>query len=107
MDLSSAAPEVEPEEFSLPLFVLTVLATLVGLLAALRLFAPGVWAEQFVAPVWKGAIAFLVISLVNCFVEYFFPFSLQRAKFFFPQGEGRFLPVRNLFARVRLQVGGP
>src|ERR1041385_5484182 len=66
------SPEVEIEEFSLPLFVLTVLATLAGLLAALRLFAPGVWSEQFLAPAWKGAIAFLVVSLVNAFIEYFF-----------------------------------
>jgi hemolysin III len=64
--------EVEHEEFSLPLFVLTVLATLAGLLAALRLFVPGVWAQQFLAPAWKGVAAFLLISLVNCFVEYFF-----------------------------------
>jgi hemolysin III len=66
---SSAA---ETEEFSLPLFVLTVLATLAALFAALRLFAPGVWAAQFLAPVWQGVIAFVVISLVNAFVEYFF-----------------------------------
>lgn len=64
--------EVENEEFSLPLFILTVLATLAGLLAALRLFAPGVWAAQFLAPVWKGIVAFFIMSLVNCFVEYFF-----------------------------------
>ncbi len=66
------SPEVEPEEFSLPLFVLTVLATLVALLAALRLFLPGVWSEQFLAPAWKGGAAFLIVSLVNCFVEYVF-----------------------------------
>ncbi len=65
-------PETEPEEFSLPLFVLTVLTTLAGLLAALRLFAPGVWVEQFLAPPWKGVVAFFAVSLVNCFVEYFF-----------------------------------
>ncbi len=65
-------PEAEVEEFSLPLFVLTVLATLAGLLAALRLFAPAVWTGQFLPPVWKGVAAFLVVSLVNCFVEYFF-----------------------------------
>src|SRR4051812_15405366 len=69
---SSESPEVETEEFSLPLFVLTVLATLVGLLAALRLFVPGVWSAQFLAPGWKLAGAFLFISLVNAFVEYFF-----------------------------------
>ena len=66
------SPETETEEFSLPQFILTVLATLVGLLAALRLFAPGVWAEQLLAPPANGVAAFFVISLVNCFVEYFF-----------------------------------
>jgi hemolysin III len=66
------SPEHHHEEFSLPLFVLTVLVTLAGLLAALRFFAPGVWDQQFLAPLWKGGVAFLAISLVNCFLEYFF-----------------------------------
>ncbi|HWL16326.1 MAG TPA: hemolysin III family protein [Opitutus sp.] len=69
---SPESPEVETEEFSLPLFVLTVLATLAGLLAALKLFAPAVWTAQFLAPIGKGVIAFLVVSLVNAFIEYFF-----------------------------------
>ena len=72
MASSPESPEVETEEFSLPLFVLTVLATLAGLLAALRLFAPGVWSQQFLASIGKAVIAFLVISLVNAFMEYFF-----------------------------------
>jgi hemolysin III len=69
---SHDSSEVETEEFSLPLFVLTVLASLAALLAALRLFAPGVWTAQFVAPLWKGGVAFVAISLVNCFLEYVF-----------------------------------
>jgi hemolysin III len=69
---SSPTTEAEHEEFSLPLFVLTVLATLAGLLAALRLFVPEVWAAQFMAGAWQAVVAFLAISLVNCFVEYFF-----------------------------------
>lgn len=72
MDPSRQPPEVETEEFSLPLFVLTVLITLAGLLAGLRLFAPEVWSAQFLAPVWKGVLAFLAISLVDAFLEYFF-----------------------------------
>jgi hemolysin III len=72
MASSPESPEAETEEFSLPLFVLTVLATLTGLLAALRLFAPGVWAQQFLSPLGNGVIAFLVVSLVNAFMEYFF-----------------------------------
>lgn len=72
MGQSPASLETEQEEFSLPLFVLTVLATFVALLAALRLFAPTVWTQQFLAPPWKGVAAFLIISLVNCFMEYFF-----------------------------------
>jgi hemolysin III len=67
-----AAPVKPHEEFSLPLFVLTVLATLAGLLAALRLFSPGTWDAQFLAPWWKAAVAFLAISFVNCVMEYFF-----------------------------------
>ena len=69
---SAPPPEVETEKFSLPLFVLTVLLTLAGLFAALRLLAPGVWADQFLAPAWKGVAAFIAVSLLNCFEEYFF-----------------------------------
>lgn len=70
--VATAKEEHEHEEFSLPLFVLTILATLTGLLAALRLFAPSVWAAQFLAPFWKGAVVFVAISFVNCCMEYFF-----------------------------------
>jgi hemolysin III len=62
----------EPEEFSLPLFVVTVLVTLAGLLAALRLSLPAVWDAQFVATPWKGVVAFVVVSLINAFVEFVF-----------------------------------
>ncbi|MDO8540563.1 MAG: hemolysin III family protein [Opitutaceae bacterium] len=72
MAQTTPTTQTDPEEFSLPLFVLTVLATLAGLLAALRLFAPGVWTRQFLAPLWQGVVAFLVISVFNCFMEYFF-----------------------------------
>ncbi len=60
------------EKLSLPLFVFTVLVTLAGLLAALRFLAPAAWTEQFLAPAWAWAAAFLVLSLGNCFVEFFF-----------------------------------
>ncbi|PTX91658.1 hemolysin III family protein [Opitutus sp. ER46] len=62
----------EHEEFSLPLFVLTVLVTLAGLFAAVRLLAPEVWDAQFIAPLGLGVVAFLVVSLMNAFLEYFF-----------------------------------
>lgn len=65
-------PREETEKFSLPLFVFTVLVTLAGLLALLRLVAPSIWTEQFLAPVWQGVVAFLAISLVNAFIEFFF-----------------------------------
>lgn len=71
-DTHTHAHEHEHEEFSLPLFVLTVLITLAGLMAALRLVAPDVWTGQFIAPLWKAGVAFLVMSLVNCFFEFFF-----------------------------------
>ncbi|HEX2099825.1 MAG TPA: hemolysin III family protein, partial [Candidatus Synoicihabitans sp.] len=69
---ATSAPEHHHEEFSLPLFILTVLGTLAGLLAALWFLAPAIWTQQFLAPLWAGAVAFLVISLVNCYMEYFF-----------------------------------
>jgi hemolysin III len=60
------------EKFSLPLFALTVLVTLAVLLGGLWVLLPDVWAAQFLAPLWKGVIVFLLISLVSAFVEYFF-----------------------------------
>jgi hemolysin III len=67
-----ASPEKDTEEFSLPLFVLTVLGTLAGLTATLRLAAPSVWIAQFLAPAWKWAVVFFAISLLNGYIEYFF-----------------------------------
>ncbi|RRJ95931.1 hemolysin III family protein [Opitutaceae bacterium TAV4] len=62
----------EHEEFSLPLFILTIALTLGGLFAGLWFFFPSIWDAQLAAPLWKGVAAFLGISLLNCFVEYFF-----------------------------------
>ena len=72
MPPTSDSSPAHAEEFSLPRFFLTVFASLAGLLALLWWLAPGVWAAQFLAPLWQGAAAFAAISLVNCFIEYFF-----------------------------------
>jgi len=72
MAQSAPPPRTESEQFNLPRFLLTVSITLAALGAALRLLAPGVWADQFLAPAWKGCAAFLTLSLVNCFLEYIF-----------------------------------
>lgn len=60
------------EQFSLPLFAVTIVVTLAGLLGLLWWVAPRIWDAQFLAPVWQLGVAFVVISLVLCFVEYFF-----------------------------------
>jgi len=61
------------EEFSLPLFAVTVLLTLVGLGLGLKLLAPSaVWEVQIHAAWWKGLIVFVAINGLDCFVEYFF-----------------------------------
>jgi hemolysin III len=60
------------EEFSLPLFAVTVLGTLVALWGALWFLAPGVWDAQWLSTPTKAVAAFLVVSLGNCFFEYFF-----------------------------------
>ena len=66
------APEAGHEEFSLPLFVVTVIGTLAFLFAALRFAAPGVWDAQWRASLAFGIVAFVAISMLNCFFEYFF-----------------------------------
>ncbi|HVU35325.1 MAG TPA: hemolysin III family protein [Opitutaceae bacterium] len=68
----STEPAPKIEEFSLPLFMLTVLATLAGLIVALRFGAPRAWDAQFLAPLHHGVMAFLLVSLLNAFIEYFF-----------------------------------
>ncbi len=60
------------EKFSLSLFLLTIVVTDVLLGTALRVIAPETWHQQLQAPVWTYAVAFAGISLINCFVEYFF-----------------------------------
>lgn len=60
------------EEFSLPLFAFTVVATLAVLLLLLRFLAPAVWEAQFAPSIWHGLVAFGVISLFNAYMEYFF-----------------------------------
>jgi hemolysin III len=72
MASSSAPQENEYPAFSLPLFIATVLISLVVLFGALKYISPGVWEAQILAPVWKGIVAFLLLSLLNCFVEYIF-----------------------------------
>lgn len=66
-------PHAAPaEKFSLPLFAFTVLASFAGLAIALRLALPGVWDLQLRASAPMAVTAFLTISLVNCFIEFFF-----------------------------------
>jgi hemolysin III len=59
--------------FSLTRFALTVAATLLVLGSALRLLAPAaVWRAQLAAGPWRWAVAFVAVTGLNCFVEYFF-----------------------------------
>ena len=61
----------QPESFSLTLFVATIAATLGGLLLVLRFAAPEVWHRQLAAPLPNLLAAFLLVSLLLCFFEYF------------------------------------
>lgn len=70
-DLPTAS-ESKHEHFSLPLFAFTVVASLAGLGGLLWWVAPEVWRAQFVAPLWALAVAFVAISLVNGYMEFFF-----------------------------------
>jgi hemolysin III len=72
MAKSPASVSAKAEEFSLPLFVLTLLATFAGLLAALGILAPRVWEMQLRSPPWHAAWAFIAVSAANCVTEYFF-----------------------------------
>ena len=68
MPAPSRLRRLEDEKFSL-----TLVLTVAVFVAALRFLAPeGVWRAQFAAAAWKGAAAFFALTLLNCFVEYFF-----------------------------------
>lgn len=69
-DHSSAGAPKE-EQFSPTLFLVTVALTLTGLLLLLRFLAPAVWQSQIHASGWQIAGAFLAVSMINCFFEFF------------------------------------
>lgn len=72
----TSAPEPTPHEhhehFSPGLFFLTVAITVAAVCGLLRLLAPETWALQFRASAWAFAAAFVVLTMMNCFVEFFF-----------------------------------
>jgi hemolysin III len=70
--MKSHTPAGATEHFSLPLFLLTILATLGVIFLALRFLFPAAWTAQFEASWTKGAAVFALVSLLNAFVEYFF-----------------------------------
>ena len=72
MKSSSVPPAAKHESFSLPLFAFTILATLAGLFLLLRLIAPAIWEHQLIAPLWRYAAVFAAVSMLACFVEFFF-----------------------------------
>jgi hemolysin III len=65
-------PAAKIEEFSLSLFTFTVLVTFGGLLGMLWMISPATWAAQFIPAWWRILAAFAAVSLLNCFIEYFF-----------------------------------
>lgn len=72
MTSSSSPREQAPEHFSWSLFLLTIALTIAVLGAAFRFIAPAAWRAQGQAPLWGFAVAFAAISLLNCFLEFFF-----------------------------------
>ncbi len=68
----NSSAEAGHEEFSLPLFILTVAVSLAGLGLGLWFFAPEVWDAQWRASPARWVAAFVLVSLGNCFFEYFF-----------------------------------
>ncbi len=60
------------EHFSVSLFLFTVAVTVAAACGLMRLLAPALWAAQLRAPWWTFVVAFAAITLLNCFVEFFF-----------------------------------
>jgi hemolysin III len=73
MPSPSPTPVQREEHFSLPLFLVTVAASLAGLLGLVWLVAPqSVWRAQIGGSVGRFAGVFLAITLLNCFIEFVF-----------------------------------
>lgn len=71
-DRISTKPQVE-EEFSLPLFIVVVAVSFAVVSVLFWWLAPhSVWVAQVGSPAWKIIVTFLLVSLSNCFMEYFF-----------------------------------
>jgi hemolysin III len=58
--------------FSVPLFIATLVLSEALLLAVLKLAFPSLWQAQLTGTLGKAFVAFLAISMVNCFIEYVF-----------------------------------
>jgi hemolysin III len=66
-------PAKVEEEFSLPLFLMTVGASFAGLVALVKFVAPeSVWLAQIFASPLQYLAVFLAVTLLNCFIEYVF-----------------------------------
>ncbi|MEO6245467.1 MAG: hemolysin III family protein [Opitutaceae bacterium] len=70
---AAQTPSHVEEHFSLPLFLLTIAATLAGLAGLIRFVAPeALWSAQLSAGVAPFIAAFLAIHLLTCFFEFLF-----------------------------------
>jgi len=72
MPTTNPPAEHEHPPFSVSLFLATTLASVATLLAVLKLAFPAVWHAQLASTLGRGLLAFLVVTLVNCFIEYVF-----------------------------------
>ena len=66
-------PAKVEEEFSLPLFLVTVGASFAGMVALVKFVAPeSVWLAQIFASPLQYLAVFLAVTLLNCYIEYVF-----------------------------------
>jgi hemolysin III len=73
MSAPTASRTPVEEEFSLPLFIVTVVVSMAGICALFWLLAPeSLWHTQVNAPWWTFVVAFLAVTVINAFAEFFF-----------------------------------
>lgn len=72
MAQSTLSRKAKLESFSLPLFAFTVLTTLAGIFILLAWVFPDTWAAQFRGQWWQAVAVFVSVSMLACFIEYFF-----------------------------------
>jgi len=70
--MNTPIPRRHDKPFSVTLFVITIVSTLIVCAFLMKFFVPSVWQTSLDAPLWRLAVVFLVAHLGTAFAEHYF-----------------------------------